>query len=96
MILQKCIDLLGMKVKDKITGATGVVTSLCFDLFGCIQVIVTPGKVNKNGQEVSSIGWIDINRLEIKKSKRVMEHPNFELKYSEPKKVNGPANKPMV
>ena len=34
--------LLGMKVKDKVTGYSGVVTSLSFDLYGCVQAVITP------------------------------------------------------
>ena len=36
------LKLLGLKVKDKVTGFTGIITSVSFDLYGCIQVIITP------------------------------------------------------
>lgn len=95
MIHDECIKLLGRKVVDKITGASGIVTSVSFDLYGCIQVIVTPGKIGKDGKEIATIGWIDINRLEVKKDKPVMDHPDFESKYQTFDKVNGPACKPV-
>ena len=43
--IEKHLDLLGRKVEDKVTGIKGVVTSVSFDLYGCIQaVITTPAK----------------------------------------------------
>jgi len=41
--IQKHLDLLGHKVTDRVSGFTGVVTSIGFDLYGCIQAVVTPG-----------------------------------------------------
>ena len=36
------MKLLGHKVEDKVTGFKGVVSSLSFDLYGCVQAVVTP------------------------------------------------------
>ena len=75
MINDSHFKLLGFKVKDSVTGFKGVVTTLSFDLYGCIQAIVTPtidgtGKT-QDGQ------WFDITRLEVKSKKPVMRLPNF-------------------
>ena len=42
--IKKHLGLLGMKVIDKVTGFEGVVSSICFDLYGCVQATVTPPK----------------------------------------------------
>lgn len=88
------IDYLGYKVKDKITGMTGVATSVCFDLYGCVQITVSPGlgKDNKPGDSF----WIDIQRLKILDSnERVMTPPTFDD--SKPSAYeHGPAEKPRL
>ena len=57
------IDLLGYRVKDKVTGFEGVVTSVAFDLYGCIQCLVHPGLDDKG--EMRELKWFDSNRLDI-------------------------------
>jgi len=88
MIIEKSVDYLGKKVKDKITGRKGIVTSVCFDLYGCIQVVINGQKTNEKGEE-STWGWIDINRLEVLKDKKIMERPDFSNKYKSIASVNG-------
>lgn len=95
MIQKQSINYLGRKAKDKISGSVGIIISVCFDLYGCIQVVLTPGKIAKDGKEVSSIGWIDINRIEIMKGKPVMKHPDFSNRYYSLEDVGGAANKPL-
>lgn len=68
-------SLLGLKVRDKVTGFSGVTTSVTFDLYGCIQAFVLP-KQGKDGK-VPTGGWYDTNRLEIESSKPVMKQPVF-------------------
>lgn len=86
------IDLLGAKVKDKVTGFEGVVTSVSFDLYGCIQAVVTPpagdGK-NPDGR------WFDIGRLITLEFSRAMPVPNFGyINIANAEK--GPAEKPEM
>ena len=57
------LDLLGFKVKDKVTGASGVVSSVSFDLYGCIQAVVSPPAPPEG--EPKEGRWYDIARLEI-------------------------------
>lgn len=54
--------LLGLKVKDPVTGLKGVCTSICFDLNGCIQGLLTRG-VDKEGKCLESL-WVDLKRLQ--------------------------------
>lgn len=85
------LSLLGMRVKDKVTGFTGVVTSIAFDLYGCIQAVINPG-VDKDGK-LQDQTWFDVGRLEIISDKPVIEQPNFESgRQAEGKQ--GPAEKP--
>lgn len=85
MINELHFKLLGLKVKDSVTGFKGVVTGLCFDLYGCIQAVVTP-PVDKDGKTFDG-RWFDITRLEILSKKPVMELPDFAQGYvSEGKK----------
>jgi len=86
------INLLGLKAKDAVTGFTGIVSAIGFDLYGCAQAVVTPavgedGKM-KDGQ------WFDVTRLSILDENPVMKLPDFSAGYvAEGKK--GCADKPL-
>lgn len=73
--IQKWIGLLGLKVKDKVTGMEGIVASICFDLYGCIQACVNPG-LDKEGKQKDQ-HWYDVNRLEVVSKKPIMNVPNY-------------------
>jgi hypothetical protein len=81
------LKMLGLKVKDKVTGFSGVVTGVSFDLYGCIQAIVNPG-MGKDGKLQEQV-WLDVERLEILSPIPVMNPPTFEW-------VHGPAEKPKM
>ena len=83
------LDLLGFRAKDKITGFIGVVTSVSFDLYGCVQVVLSP-PLDKDGKKAESF-WFDATRLEILEPERVMDPPARWSIASDPK---GPAEKP--
>ena len=56
------IELLGYKVKDKITKMEGTVDAVSYDVSGCVQASVRPkSKENKWPTAV----WIDTKRLKI-------------------------------
>lgn len=82
-------SILGKAVKDRVTGFVGVVSSVCFDLYGCIQAAVTP-PVDKEGKIVDS-KWFDVNRLEVTDEKRVMPVPDYPAPAVF---AHGPAEKP--
>lgn len=92
MKIKKHLNKLGLKVEDRITGFIGVVSSISFDLYGCVQGLVTP-HVN---EEVKTNGsrWLDLNRLRIINEKSVMELPNFDYGPAAEGK-QGPAAKPV-
>ena len=102
--VKESISLLGFKVQDKVTGFTGVVTSISFDLYGCIQAVVSP-LVDKDGKDQEG-RWFDILRLDILEGKRVMDCPKFFVEISDIKNdsvldhpfssyLKGPAEKPI-
>lgn len=73
--MKQHLELLGHKVKDPISGLEGVVTSICFDINGCIQGAVTP-PVDKDGKVVSGT-WVDIQRLEKVSTKTLVKVSDF-------------------
>ncbi len=91
--LNKHLDMLGMRVEDRVTGFRGVITSMSFDLYGCIQAIVNPG-VDKDGKPGESC-WFDVIRLQAVENEPVMVRPEFDWT---PQAVSagrkGPADKP--
>lgn len=85
------LGILGFKVEDRVTGFSGVATSVSFDLYGCVVVLVNPG-LNADGKLGESC-WFDRARLKITDTLPVMEAPNFDFgDVAEGKK--GPENKP--
>ena len=88
------IALLGMRAKDKITGMSGIVDCVGFDLYGCIQASLKPTDMTAEGKPKESY-WIDVTRLDVDDAPRVMPLPDFEKGYvAEGKK--GPADKPTA
>ena len=92
MSIEEHLSKLGCKCKDKVSGVTGVITHVGFDLFGCIQVIVHPG-VDEKGDPKDTV-WFDINRLEITESEPVMKAPNFFGNSPQALGLQGPCEKP--
>ncbi|NCD25740.1 MAG: hypothetical protein EOL86_09140 [Deltaproteobacteria bacterium] len=89
--IRKHIGMLGLKVEDKVSGFKGVVTSVSFDLYGCVQAIVHPGMTADN--TLGETRWFDIGRLKVLEFEPVMDVPDFEYgAIAEGKK--GPAEKP--
>lgn len=74
----KDLNLLGLKVKDVITGMKGVVTSVSYDVAGCIQGLVRPEGTGDNGKLKESY-WFDTKRLKVLSKVPVVEQPNFEF-----------------
>lgn len=87
----KHLDMLGRKAEDKVTGFKGVVASLYFDLYGCIQAVVSPS-VDKDGKKLDAAVF-DVSRLVVSDEDPVMERPNWEYGLVAEAK-HGPAEKP--
>jgi hypothetical protein len=73
------LKLLGCKATDRITGWSGAVTSISFDISGCVQAAVTPSAVTKEGKDRTGEElhgrWFDVSRLEM--GDRLMASPHF-------------------
>ena len=85
--LAACLDILGTKVTDKVTGFKGTATSICFDLYGCVQVCINPGTTERGA--LGDTCWLDLNRLTIKDAKHVLPVPDFSQYTTTPQ---GPEN----
>lgn len=93
METKKHIELLGLKAEDAVTGFSGVISTVSFDLYGCVQVVLTP-PVDEKG-EMKDGKWLDVTRLKITDNEAVMELPDFSKGYiAEGKK--GCAEKPAM
>jgi hypothetical protein len=89
--VNESLKLLGCAAQDKVTRAEGIITTVSFDLFGCIQILITP-RVNKENKREDS-GWYDIQRLKITNKTPVMEQPDF--RWYKENSSKGPAEKPI-
>jgi len=77
--MEQYFDFLGRKGRDAVTGYEGVVSSLSFDLYGCVQVVMT-GKSSDDGK-IDGGHWFDIARIEILDTTPVMAPPDFSKGY---------------
>jgi hypothetical protein len=85
--MNEYMKILGYRVTDAVTGFKGIVTSIGFDLYGCVQCVVTPdAKDGKSGES----GWFDHKRLTPTSKAPVMAVPVFIA----PKSEAGPEAKP--
>lgn len=92
MKIQDHLQLLGLPVKDAVTGFKGVVTSVSFDLYGCVQAVIAPAELDEKG--IPREGrWFDVSRLQILDPHPVMRQPDF-LKGYPGTGLKGAAEKP--
>ena len=94
MKIEDHLGWLGFKCRDRVSGLRGVVTSISFDLYGCVQAVLHPGLDHKG--KIHDSCWFDIARLEKIELTPVMDVPDFNgdsaLLIADGKK--GPAEKP--
>lgn len=77
--MKQHVELLGMKARDAVTGFSGVITTVSFDLYGCVQAVITPAVDDKG--ETKDGGWFDVTRLQITNETPVMPRPDFSAGY---------------
>jgi hypothetical protein len=75
--MKEHFKLLGFKVRDAVTGFEGVVESISFDLYGCVQAIVRPGLDKKKPNDLGAGHWFDTKRLSAIGKVPVMAIPTF-------------------
>jgi hypothetical protein len=68
------LQLLGTTMKDRVTGIKGMVDSISFDAYGCVQASLRP-PANKDGT-LTDGRWFDVKRLE-PAGKRILPAPPF-------------------
>jgi hypothetical protein len=89
--VNKHLSYLGLKVRDRVSQLEGVVTSVTFDLYGCVQTLVHTG-VDKEGTLREQV-WFDIARLEVLSPTPVMAQPDF-VSGPVAEGLKGPSEKP--
>jgi hypothetical protein len=90
-IVTESLKQLGKRCIDSVTGFEGVVSSVCFDLYGCVMVAITPS-VDKDGK-IREGAWFDIKRVVIGEDRVMLAPPFVE---TEKGKEGGAAEKPRV
>jgi len=93
MSIEQHFSKLGKRAKDVVTGAEGVIETISFDLYGCIQVILKP-PVDKDGK-IQDGRWCDISRIVIIDDEPVMPVPDFNSGGPVAEGKKGPADKPV-
>ena len=64
MNIQQAIDkFIGKKIKDKVSGMSGVVVSVTYFLNGCIRLSIQP-PIDKDGK-MRDERWFDIQQIEL-------------------------------
>lgn len=87
------LGLLGMRVRDAVSGFEGVVESIAYDLYGCIQAVVRPPVSKEKPNDIPDGRWLDCKRLVVLDRKAIMDVPNF---FTAPRGAEiGPADKPQ-
>jgi hypothetical protein len=76
--MQEHLKLLGCTVRDRITGLTGVVTQVAFDINGQVFANVNAKYDEKEGKLPNGV-WMHVHRLETTNQKTVMPAPSFEI-----------------
>lgn len=94
MTITKHLNMLGLKAKDCVTGVEGVITSLSFDLYGCVQATLHRG-TDKDGK-LHDLHWFDIARLQVTDPTPVMDRPDFLGDNKQADGRQGPAEKPRA
>lgn len=73
--MKEHLKILGLKGKDRVSGMVGVVSSVCFDLSGCVQGYIRP-MVDKDMKHREG-GWFDTKQIEILSTKPVIPVSDF-------------------
>lgn len=79
-LINNALSLLGLQMRDKVTDYEGVVTSVSFDVAGCVQGLLTQKQPTESDN--SKCRWFDVKRLEVVQGlpahkTRVLEAPSF-------------------
>jgi hypothetical protein len=84
-MIEATINLLGLKGRDRVTGYRGTVTTAAFDLYGCVQLHLSPDANGETGK-LDAGHFFDVHRIEVEENNRVMPVPAFRELVTEPDK----------
>jgi hypothetical protein len=73
--MKEYLELLGFKVHDPVTGATGIASSISFDVSGCVQVAIRLPM--KKEETCGECFWVDIARVRKVSKISVIKQPTF-------------------
>lgn len=90
-MMKESLALLGLPAKDLSTGFEGVVTSISFDLYGCVAALITP-PVDKDGKLLDS-AWFDVKRIGKLGDTPVLPRPSFMQEFGAER---GAASRPLL
>lgn len=90
-MIERHLELLGMQAEDIVTGIKGVVDSICFDAYGCVQATIKQ-KANKDGK-IPEGYWFDVKRLKVTGPRVLDAPPHFT---TPPGQEIGAADKPDI
>ena len=76
---------LGSEVKSRISGYKGIVVSRSEHLNGCNRYLISPQKINKDGELPDSY-WFDEHELEVTIKKKIKPRKNVKKPGGEPSK----------
>jgi hypothetical protein len=93
-MVEQHLKMLGLKVKDRVSGVEGVICSVSFDLYGCVQACLNRG-MDKDGKP-HDLYWYDIARLAVLSNTPVMDRPDFLGDNKQAAGKQGPAEKPQM
>lgn len=75
--MKEYLKLLGYLVNDVVTNQKGIVTSISFDLAGCVQSLIMPACSSEG--TLPDPHWFDTKRLVLLSKEPVMPLPVFEI-----------------
>lgn len=72
------LNMLGMEAVDQVTQNAGVVVSVSFDLYGCIQAALKPKGHNKDMMAFNG-AWLDAHRLKMTSDTPITTIPTLKM-----------------
>ena len=88
MDMDKIFNKLGFKGVDRISGYRGVIESVSFDIYGCVQYLLRR-EVKDNDPNTDVAAWYDEKRIRVTGKQRVIK-----CDFKDLCEIKGPAKKP--
>lgn len=97
---ERAFSLLGKKVRDRVSGMSGVLASISFELYDAQMKGVISPPVDKDGKPADG-RWMSLSRVEIVSDEQVMPVPSFSIAQptygaTPQQHTHGPADAPSL